>query len=81
MVSLLFQSYRGRKPLGAVPGAGVAVPGVPGLSPGVPAAASPSPAPQAPAAPSPSPATTPGMKQEHSSQPMVCNIESILKSP
>ncbi|XP_047986401.1 LOW QUALITY PROTEIN: DNA N6-methyl adenine demethylase [Leguminivora glycinivorella] len=67
-------SYRGRKPLGGtagVPGPpGVVVPGVPGLSPGVPAAASPSPAPQAPAAPSPAPATTPGMKQEHPSQPM-----------
>ncbi|XP_052750450.1 methylcytosine dioxygenase TET isoform X2 [Galleria mellonella] len=64
------KSYRGRKPLGTgVPGAPT-VPGVPGLSPGVPAAASPSPAPQAPAAPSPAPATTPGMKQEHPSQPM-----------
>ena len=57
----IFQSYRGRKPLGGT----VSV----GLSPGLPAAASPGPA--APAAPSPAPATAPAMKQEHPSQPMV----------
>lgn len=60
----LFQSYRGRKPLGAVVPAG--------LSPGVPSSASPGPA---PAAPSPAPATTPAMKQDHPSQPMVSVME------
>ncbi|XP_075970921.1 ten-Eleven Translocation (TET) family protein isoform X3 [Anticarsia gemmatalis] len=61
-------SYRGRKPLGGTAGVAGAV-AVPGVQ-----AASPSPAPQAPAAPSPAPATTPAMKQEHPSQPMVFHV-------
>ncbi|XP_075970920.1 ten-Eleven Translocation (TET) family protein isoform X2 [Anticarsia gemmatalis] len=62
------KSYRGRKPLGGTAGVAGAV-AVPGVQ-----AASPSPAPQAPAAPSPAPATTPAMKQEHPSQPMVFHV-------